>query len=516
MARSGGKWSVVATMAVPLFLIAADINGVTVALPAIGDDLDASTGGLQWVLNAYLLAFAAFQIPAGRFGDIFGRRRILLGGLIIFGLASFIPVVAQSQEVLIAGRALQGVGAAMLFATSLSLVSGAFPPDERAKGIGVWTALGVSGAAIGPLLGGVLTDTLSWRWFFFINVPISLIAIVMTLRYVPESRDESASRRVDYTGFATVTLGLLALVFAIQQVDTSAVASATVAVPAAIGVVLLAVFIAVELRRPEPLIDLRLFRGIDFVSTCSVGAISQWLFFSTSFLATLYLQNILDMSALQTGLIFLALAVPFVTASIANDTLMRLLGIKWGMNVGTAMTGIGALLLAFAGTGTVEGVAVVTVAYILLGLGLALAVNISTTGGMIAIPDAKAGAASGVLSSSRFVAAAFGVAVVGAVFKTTENDDLAGAVSAAGAPSSETGEVEGLLSGSQSAIDSLSALAPSIEGTVEQATGDAFVRGLAVGMVLNVIVAAVGIALGLTYKTPEKAPGGGRETVTAA
>jgi len=305
-------------------------------------------------------------------------------------------------------------------------------------------------------------------------------------------------------------------VFAIQQVDTSAVASATGAVPAANGVVLLAVFIDVELRRPEPLIDLRLFRGIDFVSTCSVGAISQWLFFSTSFLATLYLQNILDMSALQTGLIFLALAVPFVTASIANDTLMRLLGIKWGMNVGTAMTGIGALLLAFAGTGTVEGVAIVTVAYILLGLGLALAVNISTTGGMIAIPDAKAGAASGVLSSSRFVAAAFGVAVVGAVFKTTENDDLAGAVSAAGAPSSETGEVEGLLSGSQSAIDSLSALAPSIEGTVEQATGDAFVRGLAVGMVLNVIVAAVGIALGLTYKTPEKAPGGGRETVTAA
>ena len=157
----------------------------TVALPAMGDDLDASTSSLQWVLNAYLLAFAAFQIPAGRFGDIFGRRLVLLCGLAVFGLASFIPAVAPNQEVLIAGRALQGIGAAMLFATSLSLVSGAFPPEERAKGIGIWSGLGVSGAAIGPLLGGVIKDSLGTEAAFLTMGGLALVTSVGILAFVP-------------------------------------------------------------------------------------------------------------------------------------------------------------------------------------------------------------------------------------------------------------------------------------------------------------------------------------------
>jgi EmrB/QacA subfamily drug resistance transporter len=490
-------------MAMPLFLLAADINGVTVALARIGDELNTSTSGLQWIVNIYLLTFASFLLPMGRLADLYGRRLICLGGLVGFAAASLVSALAPTIEILLLGRALQGIGAAMLFSTSLSLVSAAFPPEERARGIGIWSGLGVSGAAIGPLLGGALTDAASWRWFFLINVPIALVAIVLTLRSVPESRDPTAAHRLDLIGFVTATLGLLAIIFAIQQIDTDPVTSAIVMLPLISGIVLLAAFTVIELRQQEPLIDLRLFRGIDFLSSAVVGMISQWLFFSISFLAALYLQNVLGLSPLEAGIVFLALAVPFVLASLVNGPTTRVLGIKVAMTAGTALTGVGAVLLTLVGTGKIESVALVTVAYVFLGVGLSWSVNISTTGGMVAIDDAKAGVASGALSASKFVFAALGVAIVGALFKTTEADDLGDAIVEAGAPSSERGEVEGLLSGSDAAAQKLTELAPGLQSNVEQATDDAFVAGLVAAMVLNVVIAAVGVGIGLLYRKPK-------------
>ena len=220
VAERNRRWWVVIAMALTTLLMTIDFNGLTVALTTMGRDLDTSTTGLQWTINAYLLALAAPSVAAGRLADIFGRRKVLLIGTVVFIAGSAASGLAQADWWLIAARVVQGFGAAAFFADSLTIVSNAFPPEERSKGIGVWAGIGTVGLAIGPLIGGFLTQTLSWRWFFFVNIPVAVLAIVLTLVTVRESKDESASAHVDLLGLLTITLGLGALVLAIQQGDT--------------------------------------------------------------------------------------------------------------------------------------------------------------------------------------------------------------------------------------------------------------------------------------------------------
>lgn len=500
MAKRGDKWWVVAAMALPVFILTVDINGVTVALPDIGDDLGASTSELQWVLNAYLLSFAAFLVPAGRLGDIVGRRTLLILGTGIFAVASLAGGLAESAEFLIAARAIQGVGGAMFFATSLSIVSAAFEPAERPRGIGAWTAFGAIGAAAGPIFGGVLTDTLGWEWFFFVNVPIAVIGIVMAALFVPESRDPTASRSLDPAGFVTVTLGLIGVIFAIQSVDEEPAGSPEVLVPLLGGIALLAVFAAIELRRREPLIDLRLFRGRDYLTSTIVGAMQAWAFFGIAFISTLYLQNILDLSAISTGLVFLALSVPFASGSFFMGTVTRWIGLRLAMLIGISLNALPAAMLLFVGTDPVPSLAILVVAFVLFGIGASLAYNLSTTAGMVAISDEKAGAASGILSSARFVGGAMGVALGGAALKAVENDRLGDAIVDAGAPESERDEVQGLLSGSEAAIDKLTELAPGLAGQVERAVDDAFLPGMFAALIVTLAAALVGVVAALAYR----------------
>lgn len=508
MARKVDKWWVMAAMVPPLFVLTLDLNGATVALPAIADDLGASTTGLQWIVNAYLLAFAALQVPAGRLGDVYGRRLVLVLGLGVFAAASLLSGLAWNEEILIAGRVLQGAGAAMLFAPSLSLVSAAFPPAERSYAIGLWSAIGVTGAAAGPLVAGILTDALSWRWFFFVNVPLSIVGIVMALMFVEEVRDPTADGSIDLIGLGTVTTGLLAIVFGIQSLDTASISSPVVLAPLIAGVALLVVFSVVELRVSDPLIDLRLFRGLDFLSAAVVGAISQWIFFSTTFFVTLYLQNVLRLSPLEAGLVFLSLLIPFVVWSALTGRYVRIFGVRIGMSLGILLMGVGAGLIAFAGTDVLGGILIVSGSYFVFSIGNAYSYNVSTSGGMVAVDDARAGAAAGILSASKFVTGALGLAVVGAVFKMVENDHLADDLVAAGLPDSDRGEVEGLLSGSEAARSHLTDLAPSLAGSIDRVADDAFIAGLGAAMILNLVVGILGAAVGLAYRTPET----GKET----
>src|SRR3712207_896376 len=244
--ESNRRWWVVVAMALTTLLMTIDFNGLTVALPTIGRDLDTSTTGLQWTINAYLLALAAPSVAAGRLADIFGRRRVLLIGTVVFIAGSAGSGLAPADRWLIAARVVQGFGAAAFFAASLSIVSNAFPPDERSKGIGVWAGIGTVGLAIGPLIGGFLTQALSWRWFFFVNIPVAVLAIILTLVAVRESKDETASRHVDLAGLLTITFGLAALVLAIQQSDTSGWASAEVAGTSVAALVLFGLFFFIE------------------------------------------------------------------------------------------------------------------------------------------------------------------------------------------------------------------------------------------------------------------------------
>jgi EmrB/QacA subfamily drug resistance transporter len=487
------KWWVVAAMALATILITIDFGGLMILLPTIGRELDTSTTGLQWTANAYLLAFAVVMVAAGRLADIFGRRRLLLIGIAVFIVASSLCGLARADWWLIAARAVQGLGAGVFLTASLSIVSNAFPPDEQAKGIGVWSGVIGVGLAVGPFVGGFLTEVASWRWFFFVNIPVALLAVFLTLRVVGESRDETAGRHVDLFGLVAITAGLTALVFGIQQSETLGWGSLFVIGPLVVAVILLTLFVFVEPRLREPLIDLRLFTNRGYLGANAVAFAQNFGFGAIMFFLTLYLQYVLDFSPLEAGLVFLPLTALFTIGNLQAGRLASAVGPRLPMAGGMTLIATAFLLLALV-TPT-SGLAIVVVALAIAGVGQALAFTISTTAGMGAIPAAKAGAASGVLQMVRQVGVVFGVAVPGALFKALENSKLAELLTAAGArlDASDRAEIRGLLSGSEAAETKVLKLAPAVAGQVERVVREAFVYAFDGAMVLCALVAVAGV-----------------------
>ena len=500
------RWWVVIAMALTTLLMTIDFNGLTVALPTMGRDLDTSTTGLQWTINAYLLALAAPSVAAGRLADIFGRRKVLLIGTVVFIAGSAASGLAQADWWLIAARVVQGFGAAAFFAASLSIVSNAFPPEERSKGIGVWAGIGTVGLAIGPLIGGFLTQTLSWRWYFFVNIPVAVLAIVLTLVTVRESKDESASAHVDLLGLLTITLGLGALVLAIQQGDTLGWSSVLILGSLAVALVLLGLFCIAELRLREPLIDLGLFANRGYLGANGVAFAQNFGFAALLFFLTLYLQNILGYSPLQAGLVFLTFSAILAIVDSFAGRLAASVGARLPMVVGMALCAV-AFLLLFLVRPT-SGLTIVIAALLVAGIGQALAYTVSTTGGMQAIPEAKAGAASGILSMIRLVGAVFGIAVTGALFKVRENDKLAELLTASGAnlDSSDRAEMRGLLSGSEAAQNKLARIAPNVAHQIEQLVREAFVYAFDGAMLLCMAVSVAGVVAALLVASKSPRP----------
>ena len=500
------RWWVVIAMALTTLLMTIDFNGLTVALPTMGRDLDTSTTGLQWTINAYLLALAAPSVAAGRLADIFGRRKVLLIGTVVFIAGSAASGLAQADWWLIAARVVQGFGAAAFFAASLSIVSNAFPPEERSKGIGVWAGIGTVGLAIGPLIGGFLTQTLSWRWFFFVNIPVAVLAIVLTLMTVLESKDESASAHVDLLGLLTITLGLGALVLAIQQGDTLGWSSVLILGSLAVALVLLGLFCIAELRLREPLIDLGLFANRGYLGANGVAFAQNFGFAALLFFLTLYLQNILGYSPLQAGLVFLTFSAILAIVDSFAGRLAASVGARLPMVVGMALCAV-AFLLLFLVRPT-SGLTIVIAALLVAGIGQALAYTVSTTGGMQAIPEAKAGAASGILSMIRLLGAVFGIAVTGALFKVRENDKLAELLTASGAnlDSSDRAEMRGLLSGSEAAQNKLARIAPNVAHQIEQLVREAFVYAFDGAMLLCMAVSVAGVVAALLVASKSPRP----------
>ena len=487
------KWWTVVAMALTTLLMTIDFNGITVALPTIGRDLDTSTTGLQWTINAYLLALAAPSVAAGRLADIFGRRKVVLIGTTVFVFGSAASGLAQADWWLITARVVQGFGAAAFFAASLSIVSNAFPAEERSKGIGVWAGIGTVGLAIGPLVGGFLTETLSWRWFFFVNVPVAVLAIFLTVVAVRESRDETASRHIDFVGLVTITAGLTALVLALQQSDTLGWGSPMVIGSLVAAVVLLGTFFFAEPRMREPLIELGLFANRSYLGANGVAFAQNFGFGALLFLLTLYLQNILGYSPLKTGLVFLAFSAVLAVVDSFAGRLSVAVGARPPMAGGMALCALAFLMLTLVSP--TSGLGIVILALLVAGAGQALAYTVSTTGGMSAVPETKAGIASGILSMVRLLGAVFGVAVTGALFKTMENGRLAELLAASGAnlDASDRAEIRGLLSGSAAAEQKLSQLAPSAAEGIERVVREAFVHALDGAMLLCMVVSIAGV-----------------------
>jgi EmrB/QacA subfamily drug resistance transporter len=409
------KWWTLLAVSTGIFMLLLDITIVNVALPYIQKDFHASLSDLQWVIDAYALTLAAFLLTSGSVADLIGRRLVFAAGIVVFTTGSALCGAATGSTFLALSRAFQGVGGAIMFATSLALLADAFAPRERGVAFGVWGAVTGVAVAIGPVLGGALTSWLSWRWIFFVNVPIGVFALAITLREVRESRAPVA-RRPDWPGFVTFTLGLTALVYGLIRSEPDGWGSTTVVGSLAAAVVLLAIFLVIEFRSRAPMLDLRLLRVPTFNGgLIAAFAISASLFSLLTYLV-LYLQNVLGSSAIDTGLRLLPMTgAIFLTAGVAGR-LTGHVGARWLIAPGFVIIGIG--LLLSRGITPSDTWTHLLPGLIAAGIGAGL-VNVPLASTAVGVVEpARAGMASGINSTFRQIGIATGVAALGSILAT--------------------------------------------------------------------------------------------------
>jgi EmrB/QacA subfamily drug resistance transporter len=499
-ARIETKWWTLIAVSLVFLPLNIDFYGIVVALPTIGRELGASTTSLAWTVNAFILGMAGPLVAMGRLGDILGRRKIVLIGLALFGVASMVCGMAETEWQLIAGRAVQGVGAAMYFGLGLSIISNAFPLAERAFAIGIFGAVGGLGSAIGPLVGGAVTEALSWRSFFFVNVPFVLAGMALIAAKVPESRDETASGILDLPGGGLVTAGFVLLVLGLQQGQRLGFLALPVITSLVAGVLALVGFAAVERRSRAPLIDLGVFANADFVGATAVAFLANYAFGATMFFLTLYLQLILGYDPVKTGLFFIAFSIPFMLVGLGCGRIAHIAGVRPAMAGGMLVLAVSFLLLA--AIGPASGFGFVLAGLIVSGIGQGLAFNLSTTAAMSSIAEEKAGAASGILTAIRIVGVAVGVAATGVLVRSLENDKATALVAAArGSLSPEVkADLGRLLSGSPEAAAALAKLTPVVAEHVKEIVRTSFDTGFTAGMLLCLAVSIFATAVAVLIK----------------
>ena len=420
------RWWTLGAMCFALFMIMLDNTVVNVALPSIQRSLHTTTSSLEWTVNAYTLTFAVLLVTGGRLGDLFGRRRAFLFGVVVFGASSLMIGLAQSDTWLIAFRALQGVGAGFMMPATLSIITNTFPAHERGRAIGTWAGVSAMALAIGPVVGGLLVQDVSWQSIFFLNVPVAALAIVVTLFATRESRDESAVRslaEIDLPGVATLTIGLASLVLALIESNSWGWGSARVIGLFAVAAIALVAFTVIELHRRAPMVDFAFFRDRSFLGANIVAFIVSFAMLAMFFFIALYMQDILHLSPLQTGLRFLpATVLIMITGPIAGRLADRV-GPRSLMTLG--MLAVSFSLIWMTGITTHSSYGFLVVSFLALGVGMGLVMSPMSTAAMNAVDQSKAGVASGILSMIRMVGGTFGVAVVGAVIATLGREHLA-------------------------------------------------------------------------------------------
>ena len=407
------RWLALIVLCLGDLMIVLDVTIVGVALPSIKEDLGFSEASLAWVVNAYLLTFGGFLLLGGRLGDLFGHRRLFLIGIAIFTLASLACGLAGSQEMLVAARAVQGVGGAVVSAVALSLMMTLFTePAERAKAMGIFGFVASGGGSIGVLLGGVITDVLSWQWIFLVNLPVGVAVMVLSLRLLPAVPGISAEGGLDIAGAVTVTTALMLAVYAIVNGNGNGWTSARTVGLLGAAAVLMAIFIGIESRVRSPLMPLGLFKLRNVAVSNVVGVLWAGAMFAWFFLSALYLQLVLGYSPLEVGLAFLPgnLIMGALSVGLSAKLVMRF-GLRLPLAAGLSLAALGLLLFARA---PVDGSFVVDVlpSMILLGIGAGIAFNPVLLAAMSDVEPSEAGLASGVVNTSFMMGGALGLAVL--------------------------------------------------------------------------------------------------------
>jgi EmrB/QacA subfamily drug resistance transporter len=398
------------------FMVILDVSVVNVALPKIGPALNFKEQDLQWVVNAYTVTFAGFLLLGGRAADLLGRRRVFVFGLLLFALASLVGGLADSRATLIAARAAQGLGGAVIAPASLSILTTTFTePAARNRAVGIWGAMGGAGGAAGSLLGGIIVQTLSWRWILFINVPIGIVAAILTQRWVAEGRAEGRTRNFDLAGALSATVGLSLLVLGIVRTDVTGWGAASTLGLMAAGIALLGAFVVIEGRfAKEPLMPLRIFSSRQLSAANVVVVLSGGASFAMWFFLTLYLQEVLGYSALKAGLTFLPMTVCIIFAATLAPRLVPRIGAKWVLALGMFLQATG--LALFTGISANGGyLSDVLAPSLLTALGIGFAFVTGAIAAVAGVEPREAGLASGLVNTSRMFGGALGLAVLAAI-----------------------------------------------------------------------------------------------------
>jgi EmrB/QacA subfamily drug resistance transporter len=480
------KWWTLVLISIATFMLLLDITVVNVALPDIRTDLNASLSSLQWVVDAYSLMLAAILLTAGSLGDRLGRRRVFTIGFGVFTFASFLCGIAGDPTLLNLARGLQGVGGAGMFATSLALIGQEFHGRDRATAFGVWGATVGGAVAIGPLVGGVITEHLGWEWIFFVNVPIGLLAIALTeLKLVNVAAQDA--QRIDFAGLVTFSLALFLLIFGLIRGNPEGWGSPVIVASLGAAAALLAAFIAIEARSNHPMLDLSLFRKPAFNGVSAVAfGLSAGMFAMFLYL-TIYMQGVLDFSPLEAGLRFLPLTVLSFIASPIAGSLSHRIPIRVLLGVGLATVGVGLLLMH--GVSADSEWTALLVGFLIAGVGIGITNPGIGQAAIAVVPVEKSGMGSGINTTFRQVGIATGVAGLGAIFQSRVDSKLSQLL-----PNAPDGLGELVASGGSKAA--VAVAPPGQRAEVAHASTVAFVSGFNEIIMIAAVLSFVGAGLG--------------------
>jgi len=497
------KWLPLITVSLGTFMLLIDVTIVNVALPDMATDLHSSFSSLQWVIDIYALALAALLLGIGAFSDRVGRRPVYIAGLVVFALSSLSCGLAPSTTVLIVSRGVQGIGAAAMFSTTIALLSTSYQGRDRGTAFGVWGAINGAAAAAGPILGGLLTEGLSWRWIFFVNLPISVVAIALAVYAL--SRDEPRrAGHIDLPGMLAFTASAGAVTYGLTRASDAGWGSAQTIGLLIAGAVALAAFVAIEARTEQPLLDLALLRRAAFSAVLVAAFVFSLAAFAYLTYTSLWLQSVRGMSPIAAGATFLPLSLASLTVSLSVGRFLHSPGARrWAIAGGMALIGIGALLQAHLGAGS--DWRSVFIGLLVTGIGVGLVAPTLASAALAAVPPQLGGMASGALNTMRQLGYALGIAGLGVVLQSRIGHTLSGTPGV-----QDSGRVAKAVAGGQSR-QLLHAVPRAARRPLDLAIHAAFASGLNDALVIAGIAGLAGaavVAVALRSAAAEQAPAG--------